>query len=112
MRSGRPSPPQHAQDQRALGTPGARATSNQKAAFDIASSLALFFLSFIFAVGFGGVSPAAAQEDPASRRAAAQGQFERAEALRAALEAKTERERSVRDYEALVSTYRRVYLIT
>ena len=31
---------------------------------------------------------------------------------RAALEAKAERERSVRDYEDLVSAYRRVYLIT
>jgi N-acetylmuramoyl-L-alanine amidase len=69
----------------------------------------------IFAIGFGALgfgAPAAAQEDPASRRAAAQGQFERAEALRATLEAKTERERSLREYEALVSAYRRVYLIT
>jgi N-acetylmuramoyl-L-alanine amidase len=57
-------------------------------------------------------TPARAQEDPASRRAAAEGQFERAEALRATLEAKTERERSLRDYEALVMAYRRVYLIT
>jgi N-acetylmuramoyl-L-alanine amidase len=60
--------------------------------------------------GFG--TPARAQEDPASRRAAAEGQFERAEALRATLEAKTERERSLREYEALVMAYRRVYLIT
>jgi N-acetylmuramoyl-L-alanine amidase len=60
----------------------------------------------------GVVTPAAAQEDYASRRAAAEGQFARAEALRATLEAKTERERSLRDYEALVSAYRRVYLIT
>jgi N-acetylmuramoyl-L-alanine amidase len=57
-------------------------------------------------------TPARAQEDPASRRAAAEGQFERAEALRATLEAKTERERSLREYEALVMAYRRVYLIT
>ena len=64
------------------------------------------------ALGVGGVSPAAAQEDYLSRRAAAQGQFERAEALRATLETKTERERSVRDYQNLVSAYRRVYLIT
>jgi N-acetylmuramoyl-L-alanine amidase len=43
---------------------------------------------------------------------AAEGQFERAEGLRATLEAKTERERSVREYEAVVTAYRRVYLIT
>lgn len=56
--------------------------------------------------------PAAAQEENPSRRAAAEGQFERAEALRATLEAKTERERSLHEYETLVTAYRRVYLIT
>jgi N-acetylmuramoyl-L-alanine amidase len=55
---------------------------------------------------------ALANADAAMRKAAAQGQFERAEALRAAFEAKSERERSVRDYENLLSAYRRVYLIT
>ena len=58
------------------------------------------------------VPSAVAQDDIASRRASAQDQFERAEAQRSALEAKAERERSVRDYEDLVSAYRRVYLIT
>src|SRR5438105_15203269 len=57
-------------------------------------------------------TPVQAQEDYASRRAAAEGQFERAEASRATLEAKTERERSLREYEAVVMAYRRVYLIT
>ncbi len=67
----------------------------------------------IFALGLGAVTPAAAaQEDNGSRREAAEGQFARAEALRATLEAKTERERSLQDYENLVSAYRRVYLIT
>lgn len=56
--------------------------------------------------------PSAAQDDIASRRASAQDQFERAEAQRSALEAKPERARSVRDYEDLVTAYRRVYLIT
>src|SRR5437588_8206777 len=57
-------------------------------------------------------APVQAQEDYASRRPAAEGQFERAEAARATLEAKTERERSLREYEAVVMAYRRVYLIT
>ena len=77
-----------------------------------ASALAVLFLLSSLAFGLGTVTPAAAQEDNGSRRAAAEGQFERAEALRAALEAKTERERSLQDYENLVSAYRRVYLIT
>jgi N-acetylmuramoyl-L-alanine amidase len=94
-----------------------RATLSKKIAFGFASSQSAFAfvpfsLALIFTLAFGIVSHAAAQEDPASRRAAAQGQFERAEAQRATLEAKTERERSLRDYEAVVSAYRRVYLIT
>jgi N-acetylmuramoyl-L-alanine amidase len=76
-------------------------------------ALVPFLLALIFALGLGAVTPAAAaQEDYASRREAAEGQFARAEALRATLEAKTERERSLQDYENLVSAYRRVYLIT
>jgi N-acetylmuramoyl-L-alanine amidase len=51
-------------------------------------------------------------DDAAARRAAAQAQFARAEALRAQLEAKTERERSIQDYQKLIDAYRRVYLIT
>ncbi len=77
-----------------------------------ASALAVLFLLVTLALGLGVVTPAAAQEDVASRRVAAEGQFQRAEAMRTALEAKTERERSVQDYENLVSAYRRVYLIT
>ena len=77
-----------------------------------ASALAVLFLLLTLAFGLGAVTPAAAQEDVASRRVAAEGQFQRAEAMRTALEAKTERERSVQDYENLVSAYRRVYLIT
>jgi tetratricopeptide (TPR) repeat protein len=77
-----------------------------------ASALAVLFLLLSLALGLGTVTPAAAQEDNGSRREAAEGQFARAEALRATLEAKTERERSLQDYENLVSAYRRVYLIT
>jgi N-acetylmuramoyl-L-alanine amidase len=88
------------------------ATSSQRIGFDFAATLAPVFLALILALVSGARSPAAAQEDVASRRVAAEGQFQRAEAMRAALEAKTERERSFRDYENLVSAYRRVYLIT
>src|SRR5690242_19606350 len=95
MRSGRPFP----------------ANSIQKADF-VSSLLPCLSLAVILVVGLSAAAPAQAQEDPASRRAAAEGQFERAEALRATLEAKTERERSLREYEALVMAYRRVYLIT
>src|SRR6266566_3629916 len=142
MRAGRPFPPQHAQlffiarrlalQRRALGTSGARPSERKKQGCrpkgpselrasrryrknilcGFGSSLVPFSLILIIALGLGAVSPAAAQEGYLSRRAAAQGQFERAEALRATLEAKTERERSLRDYENLVSAYRRVYLIT
>ena len=51
-------------------------------------------------------------DDSADRRAAAHAQFEHAETLRAQLEAKFERERSIKDYQQLVNAYRRVYLTT
>src|ERR1700680_2631561 len=81
-------------------------------AFGFASSLAPCSLALLFLVVVCCLMPAAAQNAVTSRRVAAEGQFQRAEAMRAALEAKTERERSVQDYENLVSAYRRVYLIT
>ena len=89
-----------------------RATTRQKVAFAFASLLGPLSLTFLLATVFVAAAPAAEQEDYGSRRAAAEGQFERAEGLRATLEAKTERERSVREYEAVVTAYRRVYLIT
>src|SRR5438445_9318289 len=93
-----------------------RPTSSQKAPLGFASSLGPLSvplsLVLILVLGSSAAAPTAAQEDYVSRRAAAQGQFERAEALRATLEARTERERSLRDYQNLVSAYRRVYLIT
>jgi N-acetylmuramoyl-L-alanine amidase len=51
-------------------------------------------------------------DDLAERRAAVQAQFARAEALRATLEAKPERRRSLQEYTDVVTTYRRATLIT
>lgn len=57
-------------------------------------------------------SPARPDDQDGSHRSAAQSQFARAEALRATLQEKGERERSLKDYQAVVSAYRRVFLIT
>ena len=81
-------------------------------AFERTSFALPLSFALILALALVVVPSAAAQDDIASRRASAQDQFERAEAQRSALEAKAERERSLRDYEDLVSAYRRVYLIT
>lgn len=60
-----------------------------------------------------GASPARAEDVPAAaRRAEADEQFARAEAMRATLETKSERQRSLQDYLQLVAAYRHVYLIT
>ena len=82
------------------------------AAFELTSFALAVIVAPTLALALVATPSVAAQDDIASRRASAQDQFERAEAQRAALEAKAERERSVRDYEDLVSAYRRVYLIT
>ena len=55
--------------------------------------------------------PARAQS-AADLRATVQAQFARAEGLRAALEAKPERDRSLQEYASVAAAYRRVYLIT
>jgi N-acetylmuramoyl-L-alanine amidase len=53
------------------------------------------------------------EADPqTSRKSAARAQYERAEKLRTALQGKPQKERMVREYQALVSAFRRVYLIT
>ena len=57
-------------------------------------------------------SPAVRADDASQRRAAAKAQFARAEGLRAALEAKPERRRSLQEYTQVAASYRRVYLIT
>jgi N-acetylmuramoyl-L-alanine amidase len=91
---------------------GSRPTSSQAHGWNIASRLVRSLLALTLAAGFSAAIPALAQSDIEARRASAQEQFERAEALRASVESKPERERSVRDYEEIVTAYRRVYLIT
>ena len=51
-------------------------------------------------------------DDLSQRREQAHDQFARAETMRADLEAKTERQRSIKDYQQLITAYRHVYLIT
>ena len=59
------------------------------------------------------VCPAEARQNSrSSKRTLAKGQFERAEKQRTALQGKPKSERTVEEYEKLVSSYRRVYLIT
>lgn len=57
-------------------------------------------------------SPASTTKSSDSRRAAASAQFERAEEQRAALNEKPANKRSLSEYKNVVSTYRRVFLIT
>jgi N-acetylmuramoyl-L-alanine amidase len=66
------------------------------------------FLSVLLLIAL----PARGDDDAAERRTEAHAQFDKAEAMRAQLEAKAERERSIKDYQQLVNAYRRVYLIT
>jgi N-acetylmuramoyl-L-alanine amidase len=72
-------------------------------------SMCLPLLLAILAVCY--VAPLRA-DDSSDRRSEAKEQFARAESLRVALEAKNERDRSVKDYEQVASAYRHVYLIT
>jgi N-acetylmuramoyl-L-alanine amidase len=51
-------------------------------------------------------------DNSAKRRESAKSQFDRAEKEREALEAHPEKDRSLKDYSAVVNAYRRVYLIT
>jgi N-acetylmuramoyl-L-alanine amidase len=51
-------------------------------------------------------------ENSSARRESAKNQFERAEKERQALEARPEKNRSLKDYSSVVNAYRRVYLIT
>ncbi len=82
-----------------------RATLNLRG-LPVSGAISAFLCVLLFAA-----IPARA-DDGADRRAAAHAQFDRAEALRATLEAKTERDRSIKDYQQLVNAYRHVYLIT
>jgi N-acetylmuramoyl-L-alanine amidase len=53
-----------------------------------------------------------AEANSTSRRESAKAQFDRAEKQREALESRAEGSRTLKDYTSLVSTYKRVYLIT
>jgi N-acetylmuramoyl-L-alanine amidase len=55
--------------------------------------------------------PLAAQAS-GQKKASAKSQFERAEKLRTALQGKPQQDRTLREYQQLVNTFRRVYLIT
>ncbi|MCL6481632.1 MAG: N-acetylmuramoyl-L-alanine amidase [Firmicutes bacterium] len=57
------------------------------------------------------VAPVSAQS-PAERRKLAAEQFTRAQSIRAALEARPEAQRTLKDYQAAVTSFRRVYRIT
>src|ERR1700682_6508389 len=57
-------------------------------------------------------SNAARTQNSSNRRVTAKNQFDRAEKERQALEARPEKDRSLKDYVSVVNTYRRVYLIT
>jgi len=66
--------------------------------------LANAFLLFFF--------PSLRAQSASAKKEAAQAQYDRAEKLRAALESKPAGERPLSDYKQVVSSYRRVYLIT
>lgn len=68
-------------------------------------------LGLLLGMTLAGSLPVHADE-ASDRRAAAKAQFARAEGLRAVLEAKPERERSLQEYTQAAAAYRRVYLIT
>jgi Uncharacterized protein conserved in bacteria len=72
-----------------------------------------FALLAALAAGWMGFAPQAAEaQSPAQRRQSAASQFERAERMRTALNGKPARQRTVGEYQQLVNTFRRVYLIT
>jgi N-acetylmuramoyl-L-alanine amidase len=75
------------------------------------SAKAVLYLWVLAGLVLGGIQAGRA-DDASERRTAVQAQFARAEGLRAALEAKPERERSLQEYAQVVAAYRRVYLIT
>jgi N-acetylmuramoyl-L-alanine amidase len=71
--------------------------------------LRAFFAVFVFSCFFSNVARA---DNSSARRETAKNQFDRAEKARQALEARPEKDRSLKDYTAVLNTYRRVYLIT
>jgi N-acetylmuramoyl-L-alanine amidase len=71
--------------------------------------LRAFFAVLVFSCFFSNVARA---DNSSARRETAKNQFDRAEKARQALEARPEKDRSLKDYTAVLNTYRRVYLIT
>jgi len=67
---------------------------------------------FLAAALFLCLIPAARAKTNARKLAAAKAQFERAERQRATLQAKPQKERTADEYFQLITTYRRVYLVT
>ncbi len=67
-----------------------------------------FFALLLFLCFFSSV----ARADNSARRETAKNQFERAEKERQALEARPEKDRSLKDYTSVLNAYRRVVLIT
>ena len=76
----------------------------------IRPTLRVLFASLIILSLFSHI--ASADNNTPERRETAKAQFDRAEKDRQALEARPENARSLKDYTALVSTYKRVSLIT
>jgi N-acetylmuramoyl-L-alanine amidase len=67
---------------------------------------------FAVLVSLSLLSSVARADNSSARRESAKNQFERAEKQRQALEARPEKDRSLKEYIPVVNAYRRVYLIT
>lgn len=76
---------------------------------DIQTYSGIFLLALVSLLCFA--SPASAQTR-AAKKSVARAQYERAEKLRTALQGRPQKERTEKEYRAVVSAYRRVYLIT
>jgi N-acetylmuramoyl-L-alanine amidase len=87
-----------------------RETLRQQAA-STRPSLRVLFASLLF-LSFFPIMASSSDTTSPERREAAKAQFERAEKARMELESQTELKRSLKDYTALVSEYKHVYLIT
>ncbi len=75
----------------------------------IRSGLRVFFAYLVFLSFFSYVARA---DKASSRRETAKNQFDRAEKERQGLEARPEKDRSLKEYNSVLNAYRRVYLIT
>lgn len=73
------------------------------------TSAGCFLLAALLVLSF---SPAGLAQTRGQKKTAARTQYDRAEKLRTALNGKPQAERTLKEYQTLVSAYRRVYLIT